>query len=82
MFARFMKEIFTNKRKLKEATNVTLNKQCSAIVSTYIPTKLKDLGSFHIPCRIKEFDIEKGLADLGASINAMSYSLYKKLELN
>ena len=82
MYARFLKEIFTNKRKLTEAANVTLNEQCSAIVSTFIPTKLKDPGSFHIPCRIGELDIEKGLADLGASINVMPYSVYRALDLN
>ncbi|CAN0883823.1 hypothetical protein LINGRAHAP2_LOCUS14646 [Linum grandiflorum] len=41
-YAKFLKEIFTNKRKLTEVANVTLNEHYSAIVSTYIPKKLKD----------------------------------------
>ncbi|CAN0898425.1 hypothetical protein LINGRAHAP2_LOCUS19702 [Linum grandiflorum] len=80
-YAKFLKEIFTNKRKLTEAANVTLNEQCSAIVSTYIPKKLKDPGSFHIPCRLGDVNVEKGLADLGASISVMPYSLYKMLDI-
>ena len=45
------------------------------------PTKEKDPGRFTIPCRIGNLEIDNALADLGASISLMSYSLYEKLGL-
>ncbi len=43
--------------------------------------KLKDPGSFTIPCMIGNSLFEKALCDLGASINLMPLSVYKKLGL-
>ncbi|CAN1785306.1 hypothetical protein LINPERHAP1_LOCUS16839, partial [Linum perenne] len=40
-YAKFMKEIFTNKRKLTDVTSAKLNEQCSAILSKRPPEKLK-----------------------------------------
>ena len=42
---------------------------------------MKDPGSFTIPCTIEEFEFQKALCDLGASINLMPYSIAKKLSL-
>ncbi|GKD13062.1 reverse transcriptase domain-containing protein [Tanacetum coccineum] len=44
-------------------------------------SKEKDLGSFTIPCDIGQLHIDNALADLGASICLMSYTMYKKLGL-
>ncbi|GKD37832.1 hypothetical protein Tco_1258039 [Tanacetum coccineum] len=41
----------------------------------------KDLGSFTIPCDIGQLHIDNALADLGASIILMPYTMYKKLGL-
>ena len=46
-----------------------------------LPPKLKDLGSFTIPCSIGNSIFEKALCDLRASINLMSSSTFKKLDL-
>nr|GEZ68042.1 hypothetical protein [Tanacetum cinerariifolium] len=46
-----------------------------------LPEKLGDLGRFLIPCDFSEFDNCLSLADLGASINLMSLSIWKKLKL-
>ena len=46
-----------------------------------MPTKLKDQGSFTILCSIGNSIFEKALCDLGASINLMSLSIFKKLGL-
>nr|GEY80464.1 reverse transcriptase domain-containing protein [Tanacetum cinerariifolium] len=43
--------------------------------------KLGDLGRFLIPCDFSEFDNCLALADLGASINLMHLSIWKKLRL-
>ena len=76
-----MKELLSNKRKLEELSTVTLGGECSAVLLNKLPRKLKDPGSFMIPCLIGDLPIEKALADLGASINLMPYSLFKKLNL-
>nr|GEZ87905.1 hypothetical protein [Tanacetum cinerariifolium] len=46
-----------------------------------LPEKLGDPGRFLIPCDFLEFDNCLALADLGASINLMSLSIWKKLKL-
>nr|GEZ54419.1 hypothetical protein [Tanacetum cinerariifolium] len=46
-----------------------------------LPEKLGDPGRFLIPCDFSEFDNCLALADLGASINLMSLSIWKKLKL-
>ena len=45
------------------------------------PKKLKDPGSFNIPCVIRENTFSKALCDLGASINLMPFLVAKKLNL-
>ncbi|XP_015068648.1 uncharacterized protein LOC107013186 [Solanum pennellii] len=44
-------------------------------------SKKEDLGSFDIPCTIRLLHFAKALCDLGASINLMPLSIYKKLSL-
>ncbi|XP_010242052.1 PREDICTED: uncharacterized protein LOC104586489 [Nelumbo nucifera] len=80
-YAKFLKEILANKRKLGDVATVALNEECSAILLNKLPQKLKDPGSFTIPCTIGSLKIEKALCDLGASINLMPYSVFKKLGL-
>ncbi|GKA81930.1 reverse transcriptase domain-containing protein [Tanacetum coccineum] len=46
-----------------------------------LPSKEKDPGSFTIPCDIGQLHINNALADLGASISLMPYTMYKKLGL-
>ncbi|XP_073024298.1 uncharacterized protein [Primulina eburnea] len=43
--------------------------------------KLKDPGSFSIPCTIGTSNFSKALCDLGASINLMPYSCFEKLKI-
>ncbi|KAG8486099.1 hypothetical protein CXB51_019413 [Gossypium anomalum] len=54
---KFLREILANKRKLDEASHVELNAVCSAILQNKLPKKLKDLGSFTIPCLIGSLDV-------------------------
>ncbi|XP_027338038.1 uncharacterized protein LOC113851969 [Abrus precatorius] len=58
---------------------VPLTKECSAILQRKLPQKLKDSGSFSIPCSIGNCTIGKALCDLGASINLMPLAIMKKL---
>ncbi|XP_019255074.1 PREDICTED: uncharacterized protein LOC109233655 [Nicotiana attenuata] len=50
-------------------------------VQNKLPQKHKDPGSFTIPVRIGNIDVGRALCDLGASINLMPLSLFKKLGL-
>ncbi|KAK5825427.1 hypothetical protein PVK06_020261 [Gossypium arboreum] len=78
---KFLKELLANKRKLDEESHVELNAVCSAILKNQLPYKLKDPGSFTIPCLIGSLDINNALADLGASINVMPFKIFKQLGL-
>ena len=80
-YAKFLKEILANKRKLVEFETVKLSEKCSAIVQTKLLQKLKDLGSFNIPCIIGDIYFDKVLCDLGASINLMTLTIFRKLRL-
>ncbi|GJR37329.1 reverse transcriptase domain-containing protein [Tanacetum coccineum] len=46
-----------------------------------LPEKLGDPGKFLIPCNFPGMDVCHALADLGASINLMPLSIWKKLSL-
>ncbi|XP_059315384.1 uncharacterized protein LOC132065992 [Lycium ferocissimum] len=80
-YAKFLKEILSSKRKLEEAFAVVLAKKCSAILQNELPQKLGDPCSFTIPCTLGGVYFEKALCDSGASINLMSFSIFRKLDL-
>ncbi|XP_024023283.1 uncharacterized protein LOC112092155 [Morus notabilis] len=80
-YVKFMKDILSNKRKPDDYETVALTEECSAILQKKLPQKLKDLGSFTIPSSIGNSIFEKALCDLGASINLMPLSIFKKLRL-
>ncbi|GJZ03822.1 reverse transcriptase domain-containing protein [Tanacetum coccineum] len=80
-FAPMFKKILNNKDKLIELTKTPLNENCSAVFLKKLPEKLGDPGRFLIPCDFSEFDSYLALADLGASINLMPLSIWKKLKL-
>ncbi|GJU63176.1 reverse transcriptase domain-containing protein [Tanacetum coccineum] len=80
-FASMFKKMLNNKDKLIELTKTPLNENCSAVVLKKLPEKLGDPGRFLIPCDFLEFDSYLALADLGASINLMPLSIWKKLQL-
>nr|GFB11149.1 hypothetical protein [Tanacetum cinerariifolium] len=54
---------------------------CSAVVLKKLPEKLGDPGRFLILCDFSEFDNCLALADLGASINLMPLSIWRKIKL-
>ncbi|XP_058766119.1 uncharacterized protein LOC131639655 [Vicia villosa] len=80
-YAKFLKEILSNKKKLEENGTVMLTAECSAILQNNMPPKLKDPGSFSIPSVIEKFVIDNGLCDLFASVSLMPLSTCKKLNL-
>ncbi|GJX00067.1 reverse transcriptase domain-containing protein [Tanacetum coccineum] len=80
-FASTFKSLLSNKEKLFELASTPLNENCSAVLLKKLPEKLGDPGKFLIPCDFPELDECLALADLGASINLMPLSVWKKLSL-
>ncbi|CAL9012178.1 unnamed protein product [Prunus brigantina] len=80
-YAKFLKDLCTNKRKFKEHETVALSEEVSAVLLRKLPPKLKDPGSFTIPCLIGNQRFEHALLDLGASINLMPFSVFESLNL-
>nr|GEW08863.1 DNA-directed DNA polymerase [Tanacetum cinerariifolium] len=81
-FASTIKSLLTDKDKLFELAKVPLNENCSAMLFKKLPEKLGDPGKFLIPCDFLGIDVCHELADLGASINLMPLSIWKKLLLS
>ncbi|GJT74706.1 reverse transcriptase domain-containing protein [Tanacetum coccineum] len=79
-YQKMLKILLSNKEKLLELANTPLNENCSAVILKTLPEKLGDPGKFLIPCGFSELKC-KALADLGASINFMPLSVWKKLGL-
>ncbi|XP_050893362.1 uncharacterized protein LOC127099689 [Lathyrus oleraceus] len=80
-YVKFLKEILSNKKKIEDNKTITLTAECSAIIQNNMPPKLKDPGSFSIPCVIGKFVIDKTLCDLGASISLMPLSICERLKM-
>ncbi|XP_062103934.1 uncharacterized protein LOC133815063 [Humulus lupulus] len=55
-YVKFMKEIQSKKRKMEDYEIVALTEECSAILQRKLPQKLRDPGSFTIPCTIGKFE--------------------------
>ncbi|GJY11585.1 reverse transcriptase domain-containing protein [Tanacetum coccineum] len=81
IFAPTIKSLLMNKEKLLELAKIPLNENCSAMLLKKLPEKLGDPGKFLIPCNFPGMDVCHALADLGASINLMPLSIWKKLSL-
>ncbi|GJR81918.1 reverse transcriptase domain-containing protein [Tanacetum coccineum] len=79
-FASTLKTLIGNKEKLSEMAK--LNETCSAVILNKLPRKLGDPGRFLIPCEFSGINTCNALADLGASINLMPYSVWKDLSLS
>ncbi|GKG06309.1 reverse transcriptase domain-containing protein [Tanacetum coccineum] len=80
-FASTLKTLIENKEKLNEMARTPLNELCSAVIINKLPEKLRDPDKFLIPCDFLGMDECLALADLGASINLMPLSVWKRLPL-
>ncbi|GJR62881.1 reverse transcriptase domain-containing protein [Tanacetum coccineum] len=80
-YGKFLKELVNNKHKIEQISAAFLSDESSVMIQNKVPPKLGDPGSFLIPCNFNKTFSCNALADLGASINLMPYSLYAKLSL-
>nr|GFB01034.1 reverse transcriptase domain-containing protein [Tanacetum cinerariifolium] len=81
-FASTLKALIGNKEKLNEMARTPMNEHCSAVILNKLPRKLGDPGKFLIPCEFLGMDECLALADLGASINLMPFSVWEALSLS
>ncbi|GJZ10665.1 reverse transcriptase domain-containing protein [Tanacetum coccineum] len=80
-FASTFKNLLSNKEKLFELANTPVNENCSTIILKKLPEKLGDPGKFLIPCNFPEIVECIDLSDLGARINLIPLSIWRKLSL-
>lgn len=78
-YAKFLKELCTNKRRLSGDEKVSVSENVSVVLQRKVPPKCKDLGIFTIPCKIGNTRYDKCMLDLGASINVMPLYICKAL---
>ncbi|XP_031106236.1 uncharacterized protein LOC116010881 [Ipomoea triloba] len=82
-YKKFLKNILSNKKKPEKSAVVDLSEGVltCAVLQQKLPPKLKDPGSFAIPCIIGGFVVGGTLCDLGASVILMPYSMCKRLNV-
>ena len=80
-YVTFLKEILSKKRKIAEKGIVNLTATCSTVIQQKLPAKMKNPGSFTIPCSIGKYEFKKALCDSSASINLMPLSVVHRLSL-
>nr|GEU92961.1 reverse transcriptase domain-containing protein [Tanacetum cinerariifolium] len=81
-FALTLKAVIGNKEKLNEMARTPMNEHCSAVILNKLPRKLGDPKKFLNPCEFPKMDECLALADLGASINLMPFSMWEALSLS
>jgi len=82
-YAKFLKELCTNRRRIRDNEVVNLGRNVSSLIRRpiEIPQKCKDLGMFSVPCVIGSTKFDNAMLDLGASINVMPLSVFTSLHL-
>ncbi|GJW25563.1 hypothetical protein Tco_0039374 [Tanacetum coccineum] len=63
-YAKYLKNLLTNKSRLEEACTETMNERCSTVLLNELPVKEKDPRSFTTPCQV--FEKPKEAEDLAA----------------
>ena len=80
-YAKFFKDILSNKRNFEEKGVVNLTTTCSVVIQRSLSEKMQDPGSFTILCTIGIFEFKKALCGSGAIINLMPLLVVKRLSL-
>ena len=75
-YAKFLKDLFTVKRKLNVKKKAFLTEQVSNILQNNNALKYKDPDCLTISCFIRENKIEKALLDIEVSVNLLPYSVF------
>uniref|UniRef100_A0A2N9F9H3 Retrotransposon gag domain-containing protein n=1 Tax=Fagus sylvatica TaxID=28930 RepID=A0A2N9F9H3_FAGSY len=81
LYAKVIKDLCTVKRKHHVKKTAFLTEQVSVIIQHKVPPKYKDPGYPTISYTIGDYNIERALQDLGASVNLLPFSVYLQLGL-
>uniref|UniRef100_A0A2N9FPM7 Retrotransposon gag domain-containing protein n=1 Tax=Fagus sylvatica TaxID=28930 RepID=A0A2N9FPM7_FAGSY len=81
LYAKVIKDLCTVKRKHHVKKIAFLTKQVSVIIQHKVPPKYKDPGCPTISCTVRQYNIERALLDLGASVNLLPFFVYLQLGL-
>ncbi|XP_041999150.1 uncharacterized protein LOC121748697 [Salvia splendens] len=66
--------------KVNEEGRLITDENVSAVIQrSDLPSKKTDPGMFTLPISIRDIQVEHAMCDLGASINVLPYSIYRKL---
>ncbi|GKD25164.1 hypothetical protein Tco_1231378 [Tanacetum coccineum] len=80
-YAKMLKDLLSDKEKLLGSENTSLTENFLAILLKKLPGKLRDPRKFLNPCNFPKIEKCMALANLGASINLIPLSVWKKLSL-
>ncbi|KAK8655981.1 hypothetical protein V6N13_108543 [Hibiscus sabdariffa] len=78
-YAKFLKDMVSRKSRIGELETDAATEACLAVMHNKVPAKKIDPGSFTISYSIGNNYSCKALCDLGASINLLPKSVFKKL---
>ena len=81
VYFKFLRELLSKKGEPEGIPVVPVGEVCGSVLQSQSSLKLQNPGSFSIPCCIGDVLIERSVCDLGAIVNVMPLSLYKKMEL-
>ncbi|KAD3066772.1 hypothetical protein E3N88_34652 [Mikania micrantha] len=79
-YAKYLKEMCTQKRNHKVPKKVDLTENVSAVLTGILPPKLQDPGTPLMPIQVGDFKIQRALLDLGASVSILPGSLYDQYD--
>ncbi|XP_017636939.1 uncharacterized protein LOC108479010 [Gossypium arboreum] len=82
IFTHMPNELLSKKKKLSDIETIAHTEGYSVILTNKLSLKMKDPRSFTIPCSIGNHYLGRDLCDLGASINLMPLSTFKKLGIS
>ncbi|KAI3676097.1 hypothetical protein L1987_85696 [Smallanthus sonchifolius] len=80
VYAKYLKDLCTQKRHHKIPEKLDLNARVSAILTGSLPPKLQDPGAPIIYIQVGDFKMSKALLDLGVSVSILPGSLYDQYD--
>ncbi|XP_042012784.1 uncharacterized protein LOC121761199 [Salvia splendens] len=76
--SKFVKDYLAGK--INEKGRLITDKNVSVVIQrSDLPSKKTDPGMFTLPIAIRDIQVKHAMCDLGASINVLPYSIYRKL---
>lgn len=80
-YSNYLKDIVGYKSRLAKYETVALTEECISRIQNKFPTKKKDPGSFTVQITIGTCINPRGMCDMGACINLIPTSIFRKMAL-